>query len=149
MNHTRNHYAIAGVLLLLGVAGYAGVQQRIGAIPLPRVQHFAWPGLPADQQAALVTALDAVTPHAEVTVWCANANCSDLAEDMQFVAYQAGWDTHSDAPVLGAGQGLNVAPDTPQGRAIAKAIETATGIKVGLFPGRPGQTTYDIVIGAR
>ena len=147
MNHTLNHYLIGGLALLLAAGGLGLTMHRIDAIPAPRVSHFAWPGLSAPQQASLKAGLVAIGKD-DVTVWCAGANCADLAEDLQYVAYQAGWDTHSETPVYGAGTGLSVAPDDDRGRAIAKAITAATGLPVGMMA-TASAAGYSIIVGAR
>lgn len=146
MNHTLNHYLIGGLALLIASGGLGLTMHRIDTIPAPHVSHFAWPGLTAPQEAALQKSLEDIGKD-DVTIWCAGSNCADLAEDLQFVAYQAGWDTHSDVPVYGAGNGLSVAPDDDRGRNIAKAITAATGIPVAMMTDA-GVTGYSIIIGA-
>lgn len=147
MNHTRNHYIIAGLAVLLAVGGTAYVGHRVDSLPAARTQPFAWPGLSPDQQTALTASLGQLGKQ-DVTVWCATANCTDLAEDLQYVAYMAGWDTHAERPIAGDGPGINVAPDDATGVSIAKALSDVLGRPVGLYKsaGAPG---HSIVIGAK
>lgn len=155
MNHTRNHYLIGAAAIVLAIGGGIYVNHRVDAIPHAEVSPFAWPGINAEQGAKLVFALHQIGK-SDVTIWCATANCTNLAEDLQYLAYLADWDTHSDFPIMGAGDGIRVSPDDATGIALAAAIEGSTGLKVTTEPGpkvmgKPTQPagSYNIILGAR
>lgn len=153
--------AVAGVWFgLLALTSTNSLTQRLDALPgivdVGRDAPFTWPGLSEQQHAHLVAGLQAVAPKLDVTIWCATANCTNLAEDLQYTAYMADWDTHSEMPVMGSGEGLRVSPDDAAGKAIARALADATGLKVGTEPGptvggKPTQPagSYNIILGAR
>jgi len=153
MNHTRNLYIIGAAALLLASGGAVTAitaTNRLNVLPVPHASHFAWPGLSDVQEADLTSRLAALG-HQDVTIWCRTANCSDLAEDLQYVAYQAGWDTHSQTPIMGDGTGISVQPDDATGTALAAALSATLGVKAVAVHGRPKDAAagYSIVIGAR
>lgn len=149
MNHTRNTYALG--FLALAIAGGGEVYQAVKPAPVERVSPFAWPGLNDAQEAAMTAAFAAIGSGIDITIWCEDVNCTDLAEDLQYDAYQAGWATHAERPVLPTGlPGMAVTPDDATGQAIAKALNTVAGLQVDVVTTQTDRAgKYNIVIGKR
>lgn len=120
-------------LFAVGAAGGAGVMmvdappesaplaiERVVYQPRPAGAR-SWGGLQDGTMIYLNNALKNIQPK-RVEIYCPGNYCRDLAEDLDEVFESAGFDSYLEAPVFDPGKGMGIAPDTPDTRAIAKAI---------------------------
>lgn len=131
-NHNVAHYVIAGLLAVGGTAGNLALSHRVDTLPAPHVARLAYAGLSDEQQSALTAALAKMGKH-DFVLWCTSPGCADLSEDLQYVAYQAGWDTRAQTfSVYPLPKGVSVSPDNDAGHALARALmDSVPGLKVG------------------
>ena len=128
-NHDIAHYVIAGVLAVGGMSGGALLSHRVDAV---HVSHMGYAGLTGDQQSTLIADMEAMGKH-DLTIWCTTPACADLAEDIEYSAYQAGWDTHYQSiSIYGLPKGISVAAATTMPKGIVDALSAATGAKVAV-----------------
>jgi hypothetical protein len=92
----------------------------------------AWDKLTTVQQSALERALKDLPKRDQFEVICLNNDCKDVASNFMHALNAAGW-----SPVLGTGMmfntepfGLNLYQKDVTDQSLAKAIETATGLKI-------------------
>lgn len=106
----------------------------VKVMPAPQVANktaalgHAWPGLSGEQKDKLAAAFKQISG-LKLDIVCADASCSDLAEDVDDAAEKAGVNSQLDHAVFPLGYGMGVKADEGDDRArqVADAITTASG----------------------
>ncbi len=131
-NHHKAHYGIAAALAIgcVTLALNAGHIESSFSAMKGQVRHVVaqeWPELSEKQIGDLAAEIKKLRERG-VTIYC-TSGCGTLPDDLMTAFRAAGWaDAHVEN-ALGIASGLSVSPDNDEGRAIAAAITTATGIK--------------------
>lgn len=114
-------------------------QQRQGDA-FKRMSPAAWGNLEQREIDALTAELRKLPAKSEVAIFCQHG-CDDMAIDFENALESAKWSCGIERPLYDTNRGINVAPDSEQGRALRDAIEKATGgrLKVGMVEGEIDQ----------
>lgn len=104
--------------------------------PLKVIEHqvvgkYGWGELTSAEQktaAAIIGDLD----RREVQIFCGQAGCQDLAEDMDEVFDMTKAASNVQRPFIDLGAGIGISPDEPATRKIAAAFKQATDGRIDL-----------------
>lgn len=116
------------------------------------VSKHAWPDLTDSQKAALVAAWKAKPPGVKIDIVCNDAACSDLADDIDDAAEDAGVSSVLDKAIGPLGYGIGVQAnkfDKSAAEALAAALSEASGgtLKVKLVEGKSAPGFVSLLIG--
>lgn len=155
MKHVVATYALGLLALGVGAAGFAVNREAISELPAAvEASPLDWPALTDPQLADLVGQLSgSAVPEADrakpIEILCLPTSCSLLAQDFQYAAYQAGFDTTSNIPVMGNPVGITISPADTGSEAIAAAISSATGYPVQVLDSPVVTQGYTLAVGTR
>lgn len=130
------HIPTAAASVIAAVLAGAGTTMVVAPQPTKVIEHqavgkYGWGELTAAEQkqaAALIGDMD----RREVQIFCVNAGCSDLAEDMDQVFDMTGAASNVQRPIIDLGAGMGISPDEPATRKIADAFRKATKGRIDL-----------------
>lgn len=142
-NHHIAQYGLIGALIVGAGAGYHALSSRppvVNAAHVGRVSPHVWPPLADAEVAALTTSLASIVKGKAITVYCINADCADLAEDVAGALKAAGATVRAETP-MNAADGLEVGSDDPAGVArLGSALTMVTSLKPKIGPPHHGET---------
>lgn len=148
-SHDKAHYGIAGIIAAGAVAlglNAGHIERSVHGVKA-NVSHVAaheWADLTIVQRDGLAKRLERLPAH-EITIYC-TSGCGVLPEDLEAAFKAAGWQAHIES-AIGGGSGVSVSPDNAEGRAVADAISSATGITATLADQDGG--TFAVAVGRK
>ena len=103
--HDIAQYGLIAAIMVGSGLGYHALSSRppiVNASHVARISPLVWPPLTDAESSALTAALAHVAKGKAITVYCINANCSDIAEDVVGALKAAGATATLETPINAA-----------------------------------------------